>query len=67
MLRPYGVIHIPVESDMSASTLVRLIRMYHHLNVSLPNGLQGVTERPVGDSTSKQLVCFKTTYRKFCK
>jgi hypothetical protein len=34
MIRLYDVLHIPVESDMSASTFDILIRMYFHLQVS---------------------------------
>jgi len=34
MLRLHSAIHIPVETDMSASTLDLLIWMYSHLKVS---------------------------------
>jgi len=33
----------------------------------MPNALQSVIERTVSDSTNKQLLCFKTTSRKYCK
>lgn len=33
MLRLYEVIHVPIGSDMSASTLDLLIRVYCHLKV----------------------------------
>jgi hypothetical protein len=68
MLRLYEVIHIPIESDMSASTLdlLKSGRTLICKCLIVTSDLQGVTERTVSDGASKQLVCFKTTSRK-CK